>query len=185
MGLAERARSQIAALTVAATPLLRQGSGVLALAGLAVAGMALLSHDPTDPSFNVAADGQAKNWLGFWGAAFADFTYQMLGHAVWFGFIPLAAAGYRVITSEPLNMAYLRCFLAVLSVMLAADTDRNAATSLARIPSGREARRLRTWACEGLRPDCPASVQRSALNTNAMRSNPSRSRTISGSESLA
>ena len=64
MGLAERARSQISALTAAATPRLRQGSGVLALAGLAVAGMALLSHDPTDPSFNVAADGQAKNWLG-------------------------------------------------------------------------------------------------------------------------
>ena len=47
MGLAERARSQISALTAAATPRLRQGSGVLALAGLAVAGMALLSHDPT------------------------------------------------------------------------------------------------------------------------------------------
>ena len=120
MGLAERARSQISALTAAATPRLRQGSGVLALAGLAVAGMALLSHDPTDPSFNVAADGQAKNWLGFWGAAFADFTYQMLGHAVWFGFIPLAAAGYRAITREPLNMAYLRRFLAVFSVLLAA-----------------------------------------------------------------
>ena len=132
MGLAERARSQISALTAAATPRLRQGSGVLALAGLAVAGMALLSHDPTDPSFNVAADGQAKNWLGFWGAAFADFTYQMLGHAVWFGFIPLAAAGYRAITREPLNMAYLRRFLAILSVLLAAAV-------LALIPAGRDA----------------------------------------------
>jgi len=132
MGLAERARSQISALTAGATPRLRQGSGVLALAGLAVAGMALLSHDPTDPSLNVAADGQAKNWLGFWGAAFADFIYQMLGHAVWFGFIPLAAAGYRAITSEPLNMAYLRRFLAVLSVLLAAAV-------LALIPAGRDA----------------------------------------------
>ena len=132
MEMAERARSLISALTAAVTPWLRQGLGVLALGGLLVAGMALLSHHPTDSSFNVAADGQAKNWLGLWGAAFADFAYQMLGHAVWFGFIPLAASGHRAITREPLGMRNLRRLLAICSVSLAA-------AMLALIPATRDA----------------------------------------------
>ena len=119
MGLLDRARSQISAMTVAVAPRLRQGAGALVLVALAVAGLALISHNPGDPSFNVAADGQAKNWLGFWGAAFADFIYQMLGHAVWFGFVPIAAAGRRAITRErsPCHMCVV---LAVMSVLLAA-----------------------------------------------------------------
>jgi hypothetical protein len=120
MGLLDRARSQISAMTVAVAPRLRQGAGALVLVALAVAGLALISHNPGDPSFNVAADGQAENWLGFWGAAFADFIYQMLGHAVWFGFIPIAAAGYRALTREMLTLPYVRRALAVISVLLAA-----------------------------------------------------------------
>ena len=120
MGLADRARMQISAMAVAAAPRLRQGAGVFVLAGLALAALALISHNPGDPSFNVAADGQAENWLGFWGAAFADFIYQMLGHAVWFGFVPIAAAGHRAITREPLTLPYMRRILAVISVLLAA-----------------------------------------------------------------
>ena len=132
MGLLDRARSQISAMTVAVAPRLRQGAGALVLVALAVAGLALISHNPGDPSFNVAADGQAKNWLGFWGAAFADFIYQMLGHAVWFGFIPIAAAGYRALTREMLTLPYVRRALAVISVLLAA-------LVLALLPAGRDA----------------------------------------------
>ena len=132
MGLLDRARSQISAMTVAVAPRLRQGAGALVLVALAVAGLALISHNPGDPSFNVAADGQAKNWLGFWGAAFADFIYQLLGHAVWFGFIPIAAAGYRALTREMLTLPYMRRILAVMSVLLAAMV-------LALMPVGRDA----------------------------------------------
>ena len=132
MGLADRARVQISAMAAAVAPRLRQGAGVLVLAGLAAAVLALISHNPGDPSFNVAADGQAENWLGFWGAAFADFIYQMLGHAVWFGFVPIAAAGHRAITREPLTLPYMRRILAVMSVLLAAMV-------LALMPVGRDA----------------------------------------------
>ena len=132
MGLADRARMQISAMAGAVAPRLRQGAGVLVLAGLAAAVLALISHNPADPSFNVAADGQAENWLGFWGAAFADFIYQMLGHAVWFGFVPIAAAGHRAITREPLTLPYMRRILAVMSVLLAAMV-------LALMPAGRDA----------------------------------------------
>ena len=97
MGLADHARMQTSAMAGALAPRLRQGAGVMALVGLAAAVLALISHNPADPSFNVAAEGQAENWLGFWGAAFADFIFQMLGHAVWFGFAPIAAAGHRAI----------------------------------------------------------------------------------------
>ena len=120
MGLADRARMQISAMAVVAAPRLRQGAGVFVLAGLGIAALALISHNPSDPSFNVAADGQAENWLGFWGAGFADFIYQMLGHAVWFGFIPIAAAGHRAITRDPVTQPYMRRILAVISVLLAA-----------------------------------------------------------------
>ena len=65
MGLADRARVQISAVAAAVAPRLRQGAGVLVLVGLAAAVLALISHNPGDPSFNVAADGQAENWLGF------------------------------------------------------------------------------------------------------------------------
>ena len=132
MGLADRARMQISAMAGAVAPRLRQGAGVLVLAGLAAAVLALISHNPADPSFNVAADGQAENWLGFWGAAFADLIYQMLGHAVWFGFVPIAAAGHRAITREPLTLPYMRRILAVMSVLLAAMV-------LAFMPAGRDA----------------------------------------------
>ncbi|MGB1117389.1 MAG: DNA translocase FtsK 4TM domain-containing protein [Parvibaculales bacterium] len=132
MGLADRARMQISAMVVAAAPRLRQGAGVFVLAGLALAALALISHNPGDPSFNVAADGQAENWLGFWGAGFADFIYQMLGHAVWFGFIPIAAAGHRAITRDPVTLPYMRRILAVISVLLAAMV-------LALTPVGRDA----------------------------------------------
>ena len=120
MGLADRARMQISAMAVVAAPRLRQGAGVFVLAGLGMAALALISHNPSDPSFNVAADGQAENWLGLWGAGFADFIYQMLGHAVWFGFIPIAAAGHRAITRDPVTQPYMRRILAVISVLLAA-----------------------------------------------------------------
>ena len=120
MGLVQRARTHIDTMAMHVGPRLRQSAGVMALAALAVAALALVSHNPADPSFNVAADGRAKNWLGFWGAAFADFTYQMLGHAVWFAYIPIAAAAYRAITRTSLNLPHFRRILAVISVLLAA-----------------------------------------------------------------
>jgi S-DNA-T family DNA segregation ATPase FtsK/SpoIIIE len=120
MGLVQRARTHIDTMAMHVGPRLRQSAGVMALAALAVAALALVSHNPADPSFNVAADGRAKNWLGFWGAAFADFTYQMLGHAVWFAYIPIAAAAHRAITRTSLNLPHFRRILAVISVLLAA-----------------------------------------------------------------
>jgi DNA segregation ATPase FtsK/SpoIIIE, S-DNA-T family len=55
------------------------GLGLLGAIGLA--GAALASWSPLDPSFNHATDARALNWLGFPGAVVADELFRFLGLA--------------------------------------------------------------------------------------------------------
>ena len=55
---------------------------LLILAALAMA-LALLGHDPNDPSLNHATVGPVTNPLGYVGASIADLGLQMFGYAVW------------------------------------------------------------------------------------------------------
>ncbi|MDG2533608.1 DNA translocase FtsK 4TM domain-containing protein [Sphingomonas sp. HITSZ_GF] len=69
--------------------------GVLAL------GVALGSYQPTDPSWNTAAAGPARNWMGEPGAWIADFLYALLGPAVWL-FLPIGLiVAYRLLKDRP------------------------------------------------------------------------------------
>ncbi|HMT13886.1 MAG TPA: DNA translocase FtsK 4TM domain-containing protein, partial [Aestuariivirga sp.] len=62
-------------------------SGLVLLAAIMAAGLALASWNVTDPSFNHATETAARNWLGFPGAALADQVMQLLGLSA----IPLLA----------------------------------------------------------------------------------------------
>src|SRR5690606_16145040 len=56
----------------------------LAIGAAGIAGLAaLISYDPTDPSFNVAGEGATHNWLGRPGASAADLLMQTIGFAGW------------------------------------------------------------------------------------------------------
>ena len=65
MGLADRARMQISAMAVVAAPRLRQGAGVFVLAGLGMAALALISHNPPTPA-SMSPPTDSRNRLGFW-----------------------------------------------------------------------------------------------------------------------
>src|SRR6185436_4368858 len=53
---------------------------VVAAIGTAIA---LLTYQPSDPSWNNASDLPARNALGAWGANVADLLWQSFGYAAW------------------------------------------------------------------------------------------------------
>jgi DNA segregation ATPase FtsK/SpoIIIE, S-DNA-T family len=66
-------------------------SGLLLLSLIIIAGLALASWAPSDPSFNHATGGKPLNWLGYPGAIVADQLMQLFGLGVLaFLFIPLS-----------------------------------------------------------------------------------------------
>jgi S-DNA-T family DNA segregation ATPase FtsK/SpoIIIE len=73
--------------------------GLVVAAGSAVLMLALVSHDPDDPSFNHATDRAPGNWLGAGGAEIADLMIQGFGVVA---ILPVAATliwGWRVATT--------------------------------------------------------------------------------------
>ena len=54
-------------------------SGALLIILSALGAIALATWTISDPSLTFANGSEAENWLGFWGASFADFTMQFLG----------------------------------------------------------------------------------------------------------
>ena len=66
-------------------------SGLILLALIILAGMALASWSPADPSYNHATGGKPLNWLGYPGAIVADQLMQLFGlGGLAFLFIPLS-----------------------------------------------------------------------------------------------
>ncbi|MBI4461513.1 MAG: DNA translocase FtsK 4TM domain-containing protein, partial [Acidobacteria bacterium] len=68
--------------------------GFLWLVAAALLTLALVSFDPLDPSFNVAApqaagESLAHNWIGVAGAYAADLLFQALGYTA--ALLPVAA----------------------------------------------------------------------------------------------
>ncbi len=57
----------------------------------------------SDPSLTFANGSQAENWLGFWGASFADFTMQFFGFAAIGLLVPLLVWGLFKVYSFKLN----------------------------------------------------------------------------------
>ena len=87
---------------------------VLAAAALIVA---LVTHDPGDPSLDHAVDGAARNLLGVPGAYAADLLLQSIGGSAGLLVLALAAWGARLLFGRPLTRPWLR--LALLPIVLA------------------------------------------------------------------
>src|SRR3954469_22900467 len=80
--------------SVRRTTALLAGGAVGALAILA--GLALLSYHPTDPSLNTAAAGPVRNWIGTPGAWIADLLLSLFGPAAALLLPLLALRRFRV-----------------------------------------------------------------------------------------
>ncbi|AVM75490.1 FtsK/SpoIIIE family DNA translocase [Magnetospirillum gryphiswaldense] len=101
--------------------------GGLALTVLAIlAGTALMTADPRDPSFNTAVDGPVTNALGPLGATLADLLDQVFGLGGWLVVLIPAAWGMRVLVRAQaprlwgLRIALLPLVVVVWAVALAA-----------------------------------------------------------------
>jgi DNA segregation ATPase FtsK/SpoIIIE, S-DNA-T family len=90
---------------------------VLILAALILA-LALLGHDPNDPSLNHATVEPAANPLGYAGATIADFGLQMFGYAIWIPVVVLPPWGLRLILGAPFDLSWMR-IVALPPAMLA------------------------------------------------------------------
>ena len=87
-------------------------------AGLALA-VILVTYHASDPSWNLAIDGPAKNMLAFPGAVVADLMLQTFGIAAGFWVIGFIGWGIRSIAAIPLKWAFFRLIALGGSVLLA------------------------------------------------------------------
>ena len=91
----------------------------LALLALALF-VALVSYEPSDPSFNTAGARAAKNLIGRPGAHVADVVVQTLGGAGFALFLVLLAWGSRLIIHRAVTLVWLRLTLLPLGLLFTA-----------------------------------------------------------------
>jgi S-DNA-T family DNA segregation ATPase FtsK/SpoIIIE len=104
---------------------LTEGCGALAIGAGAALLIALLTYDPTDPSWNTAPGSRGEaapvaNLLGSAGSHLADLLIQSLGLASFFLAIMPMVWGWRVIRHLDSGRLWLRILLLLLGVLLAA-----------------------------------------------------------------
>lgn len=124
--MAKRARSygKHALLPVGMTDFLKRRAGqfmgffVVCLA-ICLAGI-LWTYDPSDPSWNLAIDGPAKNILGYSGAVVADILLQTFGLAGGFVILGFLGWGTRSMLGIPLRWAFFRSITFLLALLLSA-----------------------------------------------------------------
>ena len=102
--------------------------GVLGVAAV-LFGLALVSYDAGDPSFNTATGQTAANLVGYAGAVAADLALQTIGLAAVVLVIAPLAWAWRIASHHGLNRPWLR--LAMLPLCLVA-----LATGFAALPHG-------------------------------------------------
>ncbi len=81
---------------------------------------ALVTYHSSDPSWNLAIEGPAKNILAFPGAVLADVMLQTFGIATVFWIIALMGWGIRSMAALPLRWAFFRVIALSFAVLLAA-----------------------------------------------------------------
>jgi S-DNA-T family DNA segregation ATPase FtsK/SpoIIIE len=82
--------------------------------------LALLTYRPTDPSFNTASGGDARNLFGVTGATVSDLLFQYLGLAAAFLVPVIGGWGIRLMRQRHLAAPALRLALLVPALLLAA-----------------------------------------------------------------
>ena len=79
----------------------------------------LITYHPSDPSWNLAIDGPAKNIFAFPGAVLADVMLQTFGVVAVFWVVALMGWGIRSIVAIPLHWVFFRVLAFICSVLLA------------------------------------------------------------------
>jgi DNA segregation ATPase FtsK/SpoIIIE, S-DNA-T family len=82
--------------------------------------MSLLSHDPADPSLNVATEREVTNWLGGLGAYGADLLFQLFGLAAFTLAAAIASWGWQLVRGKRLKQFALRALASLLGALLVA-----------------------------------------------------------------
>ncbi len=81
----------------------------IVLIGIALlGGVSLATWTISDPSLTFANGSTAENWLGFWGASFADFTMQFLGFAAIALLLPPLGWGIHKLAQRQINHLFAR-----------------------------------------------------------------------------
>ncbi len=98
---------------------LRELVGVMLVFGALAILATLVSYRPSDPSFNTATTGPARNFLGVPGAFAADLLLQSFGAAAGLLALVPAAWGWRLIIHARLPAAWPRLLLLLPGMLLA------------------------------------------------------------------
>jgi len=93
--------------------------GLILLALVGVAMVALASWNVDDPSFSYATSESAKNWLGFPGAVIADISFQVLGLGIIAFLVPLALWGWSFVRRQVPSIMGLRMIAWIAATGLA------------------------------------------------------------------
>ncbi|MDF1735085.1 MAG: DNA translocase FtsK 4TM domain-containing protein [Minwuia sp.] len=113
---------------------LQEIAGLLVVALSAVALAAVASHNPADPSWNVATGTPATNLLGLPGAILADMALQVLGPVSLLLFAIPLCHGVREIVHQRASRLRLRALAWVTGGILAASGFALAASDMALAP---------------------------------------------------
>src|SRR5690554_5047128 len=79
--------------------------------------LAFYSYDPLDPSWNMVVDGPIQNWLGSWGAVYADLMIQSFSSHAYLVVPAFLMWGLRYITKQPPRFFWGR-LLALIGVLM-------------------------------------------------------------------
>ncbi len=93
--------------------------GVFLVAVSILAFVAMAGYYSNDPSWRVVGVEGVQNWLGYPGAAFADFLIQSLGLGAVVLAFPFATWGWRIITLKGLPRLWRNLIFWILGVLLA------------------------------------------------------------------
>lgn len=92
--------------------------GVALIFAVLMAYVALATWSVQDPSFSNANGNFPKNWLGFWGASFADFSIQMFGIGAAVLLVPPAMIGWTMILRNPIGRWKSRLIAMIMGLVM-------------------------------------------------------------------
>ncbi|MCF6320330.1 MAG: DNA translocase FtsK 4TM domain-containing protein [Rhizobiaceae bacterium] len=99
--------------------------------------ISLATWSVNDPSLSNANSNTAVNWMGFWGASFADLMIQFFGIAAAIVLFPPAVAGWLKILRQPLGETRKRLLSwALMSILASAALASVAVPQTWPLPSG-------------------------------------------------